>query len=152
MLDLQRGDARLSAYAGLKADEDVRIAQNQERQQLAAALNTQLGEKTAWVTPEIIALGSKKVLAFEKQEPELAHRFDFFLDNVLRSAPHTLSTESEGVLAATGNLMAQPNAIYSVLANGEVPFPTVTLADGTKVTIDQGSYSKYRTSANRASV
>ena len=147
---VQRGDARLSAYAGLKADEDVRIAQNQERQQLAAALNTQLGEKTAWVTPEIIALGSKKVLAFEKQEPELAHRFDFFLDNVLRSAPHTLSTESEGVLAATGNLMAQPNAIYSVLANGEVPFPTVTLADGTKVTIDQGSYSKYRTSANRA--
>ena len=36
--DVQRADARLAAYAGLKADEDVRIAANQERQQLAASL------------------------------------------------------------------------------------------------------------------
>ena len=147
---VQRADARLSAYAGLKADEDVRIAENQERQQLAASLATQLGEKTAWVTPELIALGAKKVLAFEKQEPELARRFDFFLDNVLRGAPHTLSAESEGVMAAAGDVFAQPNAIFSVLANGELPFPSATLSDGTKVTIDQGSYSKYRQSGNRA--
>lgn len=150
MSAVQRADTRLAAYAGLKADEDVRIAANQERQQLAAALATQFSEKTAWVTPELIALGSKKVLAFEKQEPELARRFDFFLDNVLRGAPHTLSTESEGVLAATGDVFSQPNAIFSVLANGELPFPSVTLSDGTKVTIDQGSYSKYRQSDNRA--
>ena len=55
MSAVQRADARLAAYAGLKADEDVRIAANQERQQLAAALATQFSEKTAWVTPELIA-------------------------------------------------------------------------------------------------
>src|SRR5690242_16769043 len=47
--DAQRAIARLATYAGLKADEDVRIAENQERQQLAAALGTLLNEKTAWV-------------------------------------------------------------------------------------------------------
>src|SRR6202044_1386205 len=46
--------------------------------------------------------------------------------------------------------LQQPDAIYSVLANGELPFPTVKLSDGTTVTIDQGSYAKYRQSPVRA--
>src|SRR6185437_10333519 len=148
--DAQRAGARLAAYAGLKADEDVRIAANQERQQLSASLQTLYNEKTAWVTPEILRLGADKVRKFEADEPELARRFGFYLDNVLRQAPHTLSDESEGVLAATGDVLAQPDAIYSVLANAEAPFPSVKLSDGSTVTIDQGSYSKYRQSPVRA--
>ncbi len=89
--DAQRAGARLAAYAGLKADEDVRIAANQERQQLSASLQTLYNEKTSWVTPEILAIGAGKVHAFEAAEPELARRFGFYLDNVLRQAPHTLS-------------------------------------------------------------
>jgi oligoendopeptidase F len=142
--------ARLLVYAQLKADEDVRNAPNQERQQSATALNTELNEKTAWVTPEILSIGADKVHAFEKQSPELTKRFDFFLDNTLRAKPHTLGLEAEGVIAATGNVLNQPNNVYSVLANGEVPFPTITLSNGTKVRLDQAAYTKYRTSPNRA--
>jgi oligoendopeptidase F len=148
--DLQRAGARLAAYASLKADEDVRIAANQERGQLAASLQTQYNEKTAWVTPEILAIGADKVHKFEQDEPELGRRFGFYLDNVLRAAPHTLSGESESVLASAGDVLQQPNAIYSVLANAEAPFPTVTLSDGSKVVVDQGSYSRLRQSPNRA--
>ncbi len=148
--DVQRAATRLSAYAGLKADEDVRIAVNQERNELASSLSTAFGEKTAWLTPEILAIGADKVAAFEKAEPELARRFGFELDNILRGAPHTLSGESEGVLASAGDILAKPNAIYSVLANGEVAFPTVRLSDGSKVTIEQGTYPKYRQLPNRA--
>lgn len=147
--DVRKEAARLAVYASLKGDEDVSIAENQERQSSALALITILSEKTAWLTPEIIATGSKKVLAFEAQSPELKKRFAFFLDNALRYAPHTLSLESEGVMASAGDLLGQPNAIYSQLANGELPRPTVTLADGTKVALDQAAYSKYRTASNR---
>ena len=147
--DAQRALARLATYAGLKADEDVRIAENQERQQLAAALGTLLNEKTAWVTPEILAVGADKVHKFEADEPELGRRFGFYLDNTLRQAPHTLSNESESVLASAGDVLAQPDAIYSVLANAEVPFPSVKLSDGSTVTIGQGTYAKYRQVANR---
>jgi oligoendopeptidase F len=147
--DVRRQTARLGTYASLKGDEDVRVSENQERQSSANALGTVIGEKTAWLTPEIIAIGSKKVLAFEAKSPELKKRFAFFLDNALRYAPHTLSTESEGVMAAAGDVLGQPNAIYSQLANGELPRPSVTLSDGTKVTLDQAAYTKYRTAANR---
>ena len=147
--DAQRAITRLAAYANLKADEDVRIAANQERQQLAANLFTEFSVKTSWSTPEILTVGADKVHKFEMQEPELARRFGFYLDNVLRGAPHTLSGESESVLASAGDVLSQPNSIYSVLANAEAPFPSVKLSDGTTVTIDQGSYSRYRQSAVR---
>jgi oligoendopeptidase F len=141
---------RLNVYASLKGDEDVRIAANQERQQLAMALMTALGEKTAWLTPEILAIGSKRVHAFEAKSPELARRFGFFLNDTLRHAPHTLSSQSEGVIASVGQVLQQPDNIYSQLANGELPFPTVTLSDGTKVTLTQSNYTKYRQAPVRA--
>jgi len=149
--DAGREVARLNVYASLKGDEDVRIAENQERVQLGQALGSRLSEKTAWVSPEIIAIGAAKVHAFEKQSPELTHRFDFYLDNILRGAPHTLGPEAEGVMSAASNVLIQPNNIYSQLSNGELPFPSVTLSDGTKIErLDQAAYAKYRQAPNRA--
>jgi oligoendopeptidase F len=147
--DVRKESARLSVYAGLKGDENVKIAVNQERQQSAQALETLISAKTAWLAPEILAIGADKVRAFEKESPELTKRFGFFLDNTLRSAPHTLGVEAEGVLAEAGNVLNQPNAIYSQLANGELPFPEITLSNGEKVRLDQAAYNKYRQSLNR---
>ena len=147
--DVRKESARLSVYAGLKGDENVKIAVNQERQQSAQALETLISAKTAWLAPEILTIGADKVHAFEKESPELAKRFGFFLDNTLRAAPHTLGVEAEGVLAEAGNVLNQPNTIYSQLANGELPFPEITLSDGKKVRLDQAAYNKYRQSLNR---
>src|SRR6185503_15801626 len=58
--DAGREVARLNVYASLKGDEDVRIAENQERVQLGQALGSRLSEKTAWASPEIIAIGADK--------------------------------------------------------------------------------------------
>jgi oligoendopeptidase F len=146
----QKEAARLGAYASLKGDEDVRIAKNQERLQLAQALGAALGEKTAWLQPAILAIGAEKVKSFEKETPELASRFGFLLGNVLRAAPHTLTPEAEQVMAAAANVLAQPDNFYTQLANGELPFPPLTLSDGSTVErLDQASYSKYRQTANR---
>ncbi len=143
--------ARLAVYASLKGDEDVRVSENQERQQLAGDLQTQLNEKTAWVVPEVLGIGEKKVIAFEAQSPELKKRFSFYLDNTLRAAPHTLGVEAEGVMASTGTLLQQPGAIFSQLNNGELPFPSITLSDGTVVPrLDPANYAKYRQAPNRA--
>jgi len=141
---------RLGGYASLKGDEDVRIAANEERRQLSQALYSLLGEKTAWLTPEILAVGAVKVMAFEAQSPELKKRFGFALDNILRGAPHTLGAEAEGAMAAAGRVLSQPDNIYSQLSNGELPFPSLTLSDGTKIAkLDQSAYSQYRLAPNR---
>jgi oligoendopeptidase F len=140
---------RLATYADLKRDEDVRISSSQERAQTAVALVSSIGVATSWMNPEILALGADRVHALEQQSPQLARLFGHFLDDVLRAAPHTLGAEAEGVVAATANLQQQPEAVFSQLANGELPFPTITLSDGTQARLDSSAYSKYRQSANR---
>ena len=142
--------SRLFTYASLKADEDLSNARNQERKQQAGALNTLIGETTAWLGPEILTLGAAKVQAFLSENSALAERHDFFLNNVLRASPHTLGLEAESVLAAAGDVLQQPDYAYGQLANSDLPFPTVTLSDGTKVRLDQSAYEKYRQSPNRA--
>src|SRR5215472_11671248 len=141
---------RLNVYASLKSDEDVRISANIERKQLAQALSTELGEQSAWVAPEIVKIGATKVKTFTDANKQLKERFGFFLDNTLRAAPHTLSPEAEGVIAMTGDLLAQPGTVHTQFANGDFPAPTVTFSDGSKVRLDEQAYEKYRQSRKRA--
>ena len=150
MSDANRSANRLLTYASLLADQDLRVSVNTERQQRAQALFTRLGERTAWVAPELIAAGAGRIRGFIAADEVLRTRFDYYLGNVLRSAPHTLGQEAEQVLAAAGDLQAQPPALQRQLANAEFPAPTVTLSDGTSVKLDSAAYSKYRYSSNRA--
>jgi len=147
--DLNREIARLGIYAGLKSDEDVRISANQELNQRAQSLGTLIGAKTAWLAPEIIRLGAAKVKRFEAANKTLNDRFGFQLDDTLRAAPHTLGDEAEGVLALSGDLLAQPYTMTNQFGNGELPLPTVTLSDGTSTKLIQSNFEKYRPSANR---
>lgn len=141
---LNRQIDRLAVYAFLKGDEDLRVAEAQERRQQAQALATLLGEKTAWLAPEIVALGEAKVAAFEAQRKDLTDRFGFFLHDTLRGAPHTLSQESESVLAASGNILAQPTAVYDQLAFSDLPYPDFKLPSGETIRLDEPAYEKYR--------
>ena len=140
---------RLYTYAGLLADQDLRVAANQERKQLAGNLSTLLSEKTAWLAPEILSLGAAKVHAFEQEDKNLTARHGFFLDNTLRAAPHTMGDEAESVLASAGNVLQQPNTIFDALTSANMPYPTTKLSDGTEVKLDQAAYEKYRSSSNR---
>ncbi len=101
----------------------MRVAPNQERVQLAQTLATGRRRKNLMAVDEILAIGADKVHEFEKQSPQLAARFDFFLDNVLRAAPHTLSPESEGVMAAASNVLIQPNISTASCRTANCRFP-----------------------------
>ncbi|HTP39801.1 MAG TPA: M3 family oligoendopeptidase [Steroidobacteraceae bacterium] len=147
---LNKEVARLNVYSSLKGDEDLRVAEAQERNQRAQALNTQLSEQTAWVAPELLAVGADRIKQFEGEQPELARRFGFYLANTLRYAPHTLGEEGEGVLAAAGDVLQQPGTLHSQFANGELPYPTIVLEKGKRVRLDQSAYEKYRQSPDRA--
>jgi len=147
---LNRQSDRLAVYATLKGDEDLRVADAQERRQQAQALGTLIGEKSAWLAPEIVALGENKVSAFEAQRRDLEERFGFFLHDTLRTAPHTLSTESESVLAASGDILAQPTAVYQQLAFSDLPYPQFTLPGGESIRLDEPAYEKYRQADDRS--
>ena len=141
--------ARLYVYAFLKSDEDRRIAGHQERRSVAASLLSEFGEATSFVSPELLRVGSKTIERFIAADAGL-EKHAFNLRNTLRQEPHTLSDEAEQVMAATGPVVQGPERIYAMLSSSDMPFPTVTLATGEEVRLDQAAYSLHRASQNRA--
>ena len=146
--DLQRTSGRIYAYASLRADEDLRIAANQEKRQLALQMYSQLSEAASWIDPEILELGRKKVESYKKREPKLAP-FSHQLDNVLRNAPYILGDEAEQILAAAGQPLQAGYNVYGLLANAEIPWPEIELSSGETVTINSQGYSTHRQNENR---
>jgi oligoendopeptidase F len=146
--DLYRKLLRFYIYASLKADEDLRVAPNQERKQQAQDVFTAMGEATAWVEPEILAVGQQRIDAAVAAEPGLA-KFRFYLANILRRAPHTLAEESERVLAASGSALSGPNDIRDQLASSDIPRPEVTLSTGQTIRLDDQGYAINRGAASR---
>lgn len=147
---VNRQSDQLGVYAGLKGDEDLGNAAAQERRQQAQALASLIGEKTAWVNPEIVALGKPRVEAFLRQRNDLRQRFDFLLRDALRSAPHTLGSQAEGVLAGAGIVLAQPSTVRDEFAYAELPYPDFKLPDGQTIRLDEPAYEKYRQVGDRA--
>lgn len=147
---VRKDASRIAMYAQLQSDSNLLDAGARSRLQQAQLLGTLVDTQSAWIAPEIVALGAERVQALGSQNPELARRFDHYLDNTLRAAPHTLSPELEDVLAQAGTILQQPGTTHGLLGDGELPFPAVQLSTGTKVRLDEPNYEKYRASAVRA--
>lgn len=147
--DLGKTIARIYTYVSLKGDEDVRVAAYQEKQAQAIDLYSAYGEATAWIAPEILALGAEKVEQFRTANTVLQSRFSFFLRNTLRQAEHTLTPEGEALLAGAAAVQQAPSEIASQLRSSDIPWPTVTLSTGQQVRLDSQGYSLTRAAPNR---
>ena len=148
--EISKRTIRLYTYASLKADEDRRVASNQERKQKAQDVFTALGEATAWTNPEIVAIGDAKVNSFIATDPVLQKRFAFSLRDVLRTSKHTLSPDEEALLASAGTPLTGPQDIRDQLAASDIPRPTVKMSDGKEIRLDDQGYTIARAALNRA--
>jgi oligoendopeptidase F len=146
--DTTRKAARVATYANLNADEDLRVTETQERRQLGQIMFSRFNEATAWMQPEILRVGEEVINAYLKEDERL-ERFRFQLEDSLRNAPHTLGDEAEETLAFFSQAMASPINIYGMVANSDIPWPTITLTTGEEGRIDSQGYSRFRGAENR---
>ncbi len=144
---LQEG-YRVALYANLSNDEDQRDASAQERVARVSALFTEFSEATSWFDPNLMALGEKKLRKYLKQEPRLAP-YDKYILDLIAGAPHLLDEKGEALMASVGAVTSRPNQIYELLANADIQWPEITLANGEKATITQAGYAGARSSPNR---
>ena len=140
--DVNREINRLDAYASLKADADTQVTANEALRQQSNALQAQVAQATAWEAPEVAAIGQAKVDGYIAAEPKLAPHA-YALHTMLRLAAHTLSASEEALMAGAADPLSQPQQIYGLLSNADLPWPTITVR-GKKVTLDQETYVKLR--------
>lgn len=146
--DTLKKTGRVFVYASLNGDEDLRVGETQERVQLARIMFAQFNEATAWMQPELIEVGREVIESYIHEDERLAP-FAFQLDDSLRNAPHTLGVEAEQTLSYLSQSFAAPSSTYSLIANSDIPWPTITLSDGEEALIDSQGYSRVRSSQNR---
>lgn len=152
-LDLIYGTAkelsRVALHASLASDENTRNATELERDSEASLLFSEFSRAVSYFDPELLALGEAKVKSFLAAEKGLAP-YAFQLQRVIDRAPHTLGTEAEAVMSATSLVTDAPGSLYGILANADLPWPTIKLSDGTEARLDQAGYSRWRAVNNRA--
>jgi oligoendopeptidase F len=140
---------RLYSYAYQRYSEDTRIGRHLQMQQEMSQAYSGFQAATAFMRPELIALGRGKIDAYVAAEPKLA-QYRMYFDDVLRAGPHTLGPAEEKVFARMSMLGEAGGTIQSVLRSADMPFPEVTFSDGSKVRLDAAAYEKYRASPNKA--
>jgi oligoendopeptidase F len=147
--DMAKELGRIASYASMRSDEDTRVPENLAARQEVQQLASDLATHSSWIAPEVLALPGGTVERFLASAPGLAP-YAFYLRDIERQRAHTLSPAEEKLVAQAGLVTAAPSTIYGILANADLPFPSITLSDGTKVRLDQAAYSKYRALPDRA--
>lgn len=146
---LYKEASRLSLFASLLADTDLRDAENQARQKEIRQFYVDFGQKASFVSPELATLTNAQLDQFIKKVPAL-ETYRMPLENTIRMKAHTLSDPEEQLMALTGLTSGTANSAYSVFTNAEMPWTTVTLSNGTSIELNRTEFSKFRASANRS--
>jgi oligoendopeptidase F len=149
MIAVDQDLTKLQVYASMRGDEDTRLAKPMEMNQVVDQLAVQFSSTTAYVEPEILALGAEKVNGFIAADPRLAP-YKPYLDEILRYAPHTLSASEEKVASQAGIMADNAGRAYRTFKDADLPYPEITLSTGETVRLDAQAYTKYRASTNRA--
>jgi len=144
----ERGE-RLENYARLLSDMDLSNPEFARMQTEYQNLAVDVGAKTTFVVPDILLLGREKVDAYLKAEPRLAP-YRFPLEKILRNKDHSLSQAEASVVAQVRLFTDTAPKVSGLLNDVDIPRAEVTLADGTKVLLNQHNFLKYRVSKNPA--
>ena len=147
--DFNKELSRLYVYASMLADQDTRDGAHEGMRQEMNQLSAALGAESAYIEPVLLKAGQDQIRSFVASEPRLKV-FAFYLDDVFRRAPHTLTDGEEKLLADVGPLAGSPSDVFNIFSNADFPYPTVTLSDNKAVKLDQAAFGALRALPDRA--
>jgi oligoendopeptidase F len=131
---------RVYQYPGLMQSQDTRDNAVQARLEQVRLALAAFRQATAWYTPELLEIAEETMRGWLDETPELAP-YRFGIEESYRMQRHVLDEEGERLLAYAATFNGTPAHTYSMLADADVEFPTVTLSDGTEMVASHANYS-----------
>jgi oligoendopeptidase F len=140
--DLEARLMRVSTFASLRNAQDGTNPEYQAASARVGALAARLGASIAFVDSQTLDLPDGTVERFLAAEPALAaHRVS--LERLLETRPHRLGAETEGALAALGEVLGAPYLVYQRSKASDMQFAPFVDAQGVQ---HPNSFSLYETS------
>lgn len=138
---------KLYVYANQKYHEDTTNARYQQMSGEMQIVQTQLGQASAWLEPEILALPEETLDEYLNAD-SLAD-YKRFLEQITRRRAHVLDAQTEELLSKVNELGQAPSNIFSMFNNADICFPEVEDREGNKHELTQGTFIPYLESRDR---
>jgi len=147
--EVMRRVSNVSAYARMRRDEDTRDSEAQAMATRAQSLSSAAASATSFVEPEIQALDREAIERMIEKEPAL-QEYEHFFDDILRTKPHTRSSEVENLLAELGEVTGASGEIYGMLTNADMEFSAVETPEGDEKRITLNNFTTLQKHPDRA--
>ena len=145
--ELSRIVGDLFQYAKLNLDLDNRVSKYQAMVDRVAMLDAESGAAFAFLEPELLQVEEARLLelanGFDKTD-----EYDFYIKELIRSRPHIRSDEVEELLAQSGMVARGPDAIFTMLNDADLTYPSIKDEDGIEVKLTKQRFAKFLESSD----
>ncbi|HLR46529.1 MAG TPA: M3 family metallopeptidase, partial [Deinococcales bacterium] len=125
---------RLGLYANLPTSADATDQQAKERSLRFMALSSKATSATAWLEPELLALGRATLSDYAEEDPRL-EKYGRYFDRLENRREHVRTGEIENLLGNLADPFAGAMRSRGSLVSSDMPYPPVTLPDGSSATV-----------------
>lgn len=140
---------RLYSYASHQSNVDMSNTTYRSMQGELQTMFAEFGARMAFRNDDILRMDEKKLRGFFADDPAMA-KYRFRVEEVLRARKHVLPKDQQSIVTMTGLFSGATQEAADVLNNVELPPASITLSDGTPLTLNISGYMRHRGSANRA--
>ncbi|MFV2073294.1 MAG: oligoendopeptidase F [Thermoanaerobaculales bacterium] len=138
--DLGQLAYKVYQYPGLMQAQDTRDNAVQARLEEVRLALAAFRQVTAWYTPELLEIPEETMREWLETTSELAP-YRFGIEEAYRRQRHVLDEDGERLLAYASTFNGTPALTYSMMADADVSFPTVTLSNGEEVVASHANYA-----------
>lgn len=145
--DFSRKLEKLYTYAHLEHDQDITDEQGSSNFQKITNLYHAFQQESAWLEPEILRIPSLTIHSYLQAKELKLYRF--YLEKILRKAPHTLEEKLETLFALSLPSLQTSSLSFSALNNADLKFEDVEDSQGNFHPLSHSLYSLYLKSPDR---
>jgi oligoendopeptidase F len=130
---------RLYLYSMLAKDSDMKVTKYQAMNDKIKNLYALISTANSFIHPEILTIPEQKISQFLNSNNEL-NVYRHYIDNLIRTKPHTLSSEQEKILALSSETTQVAYNTFSMFTNVDLKFPVVEDDEGKPTEISHARY------------
>lgn len=139
---------RLSLYAMLSKDSDMRVQIYQSMDNRIKTLYSLVLSESSFIKPEILKIDEQQIDLWVNENEELKI-YKHYLDDIFRAKEHTQDPKTESILALASEITQIPYNTFSILTNADFKFPTIKDEQGNDYQLSHGRFYSSLYSKNR---
>ncbi len=140
--------AKIQVYATMSSSVDATDPQGAELQSKASSALARVSAATAFLDPELLAIGEAKLRQWLQDDPRL-RLYKHYIDDLFRKQSHVRSAEVEELLGMLRDPFFSTRNTTNMLANADFKFKPARDSENKKLEVTQSTYHSILTGTDR---